>query len=129
MSENLTLYGAVYADMYAALADLENFENLSKRELVGAYDAAVIDVPGDGPHIVRRMRRPTLELIPELVGRGRPPIGVLPEPLAAGESALAVIGSAELKKGFKRAAGRAAFTSERPLASEELGAITVTRSL
>jgi hypothetical protein len=129
MSENLILYGAVHADVYAALADLEDFENLSKRELVGAYDAAVIDVPGDAPHIVRRMRRPTLELIPELVGRGRPPIGVLPEPLAPGESALVVIGSAELEKGFKHAAGRAAFTSERPLAPEELGAITVTRSL
>jgi hypothetical protein len=128
MSENLIMYGAVYNDVYAALADLETFESLDKHEL-GPYDAAVIDVRDERPHVVKRMSRPTLELIPELVGRGRPPIGVLAEPLAPGECTLVVIGQSGIEKSFKSAIKRGGMTSKRPLASEELGAITVTRSL
>jgi hypothetical protein len=115
MFENLIIYGAVYDNRYAALVDLERFEGLDKRLLVGAYDAAVIDVRDELPHVVKRMARPTLELIPELVGRGRPPIGVLPEPLQPGEAALAAIGVAELETAFEQALSRARMTSVRRL--------------
>ena len=120
MFENLIIYGAVYDNVESALAALGRFEKLNERELVGQYDAAVIDVRDERPHIVKRMERTTLELSPELVARGRPPIGVLAEPLGAGETALAVVGQPELAKGFKRAARDALLTSERPLGSAAL---------
>jgi hypothetical protein len=120
MFENLIIYGAVYDYVETALSALGAFEKLNERERVGLYDAAVIDVRDGRPHIVKRMERTTLELIPELVHRGRPPIGVLAEPLGTGETALAVIGSTELEKAFKRVAQHALLTSERPLGSEAL---------
>jgi hypothetical protein len=123
MLENLIIYGAVYEDIYAALADLESFEKLNDRRSTGPYDAAVIDLRDGLPHIVKRGTRPTLELIPELVARGRPPIGVLAEPLGPGESVLAVVGRAELGKTFKRAVSRSVMTSERLLDPAEVGAI------
>jgi hypothetical protein len=122
--ENLIIYGAVYEDVYAALADLESFEKLNDRRSPRLYDAAVIDLRDGLPHVVKRTTRPTLELIPELVARGRPPIGVLAEPLGPGESALAVVGRAELEKEFKRAVRRSITTSKRPLDPAEVGAIT-----
>jgi hypothetical protein len=124
MTENLYIYGAVYYDAKTALSALGNFERLDKRELTGPYDAAVIYISGGLPRILKRMERPTLELIPELVARGRPPIGVLAEPLAAWETAVAVIGPPELEKGFKRVARDAFMTSARAVDSAELGAIT-----
>jgi hypothetical protein len=125
MFENLIIYGAVYDYVETALSALGAFEKLNERERVGLYDAAVIDVRDGRPHIVKRMEGTTLELIPELVARGKPPIGVLAEPLGRGETSLAVIGSAELEKGFKRVAQDALLTSERPLDSTELGPITL----
>jgi hypothetical protein len=124
MLENLMIYGAVYEHVFAALADLENFEKLNDRQAAGPLDAAVIDVRDGLPRLVRRIERPTLELIPELVARGRPPIGVLAEPLAPGESALAVIARPTVEKAFTRAVRRAVMTSERPLDPAEVGAIT-----
>ncbi|HEX6713453.1 MAG TPA: hypothetical protein VF066_08705 [Thermoleophilaceae bacterium] len=126
MSQNLILFGAVYKDVYAALADLETFERLDKRKVGGPYDAAVVDLHEGLPHVVKRAKRPTLELIPELVARGRPPIGVLANPLAPSETALAVVGSPELEKAFTRAVRRAVMTTVRTVASEELGPITKT---
>lgn len=124
MFENLIIYGAVYDDVETALAGLESFDKLNERELSGLYDAAVIDVRAGLPRIVKRMERPTLELIPELVARGRPPLGVLAEPLAVGETALAAVGPPEIERGFRRAAQRAFLTSKRPLDSAAVGAIT-----
>jgi hypothetical protein len=124
MLENLIIYGAVYEDIYAALADLESFEKSNDRRSEGLYDAAVIDLRDGLPYVVKRGTRPTLELIPELVARGRPPIGVLAEPLGPSESAFVVVGRAELGKAFNRAVGRSVMTSERLLDPAEVGAIT-----
>jgi hypothetical protein len=124
MLENLIIYGAVYEDIYAALADLESFEKSNDRRSAGPYDAAVIALRDGLPHIVKRGTHRTLELIPELVARGRPPVGVLAEPLGPSESALAVVGRAALGKTFKRAVSRSVMTSERMLDPAEVGAIT-----
>jgi hypothetical protein len=124
MFENLIIYGAAYDDVDGALADLNRFEKLGAGELVGPYDAAVIDVRDGLPQVVKRMDRRTLELIPELVARGRPPIGVLAEPLGVGETALVVVGLPELENAFKRAVRHPVLTSVRRLQSAELGAIT-----
>ena len=124
MLENLNIYGAVYADVYAAVADLESFEKAIDGRSAGLYDAAVIDLRDGLPHVAKRATRPTLELIPELVARGRPPIGVVAEPLAASEAALVVVGRPELEKVFKSAVGRSVMTSEQALDPAEVGAIT-----
>jgi hypothetical protein len=128
--ENLIIYGAVYKDVHAALADLKSFEELNYRASATLYDAAVIELHdalphSDAlPHIVKRVTRPTLELIPELVARGRPPIGVLAEPLGPGEAALVVVGRTEIEKTFKSAVLHSGMTSARPLDPAEVGAIT-----
>ena len=124
MLENLKIYGAVYEYTYAAVADLEDFEKLNARQAVSPFDAAVIRVHDGLPQIVTRTERPTLELIPELVARGRPPIGVLAEPLAPGEAALVVVARPTVEKTFTRASRRAVLTSVRPLDPAEVGAIT-----
>jgi hypothetical protein len=115
MPENLIIYGAVYDHVDAALAGLDSFEKLYEQQSTGPCDAAVIEAREGLPCIVKRMEHPTVELIPELVARGRPPIGVLPEPLAAGETALVVAGPGELEKAFTRAAGHPVMTSKRAL--------------
>ena len=45
-SGSAVLYTAVYDDVDAALADLTAFEQLHKAELIGNYDAAVVDPQG-----------------------------------------------------------------------------------
>jgi hypothetical protein len=126
MSANLIIYGSVYDHVDAALDDLSDFEQLNTRELVGPYDAAVIDVRDGRPRVFKRMNHPTLDVVPELVARGRPPIGVLAEPLKAGEVGLAIVGTPELANACRRAIKRASMTSERAIASTELGVITQT---
>jgi len=50
--ESAVLYTAVYDDIDAALADLAASEQLHKAEMIGTYDAAVVDKKDDEPHIV-----------------------------------------------------------------------------
>jgi hypothetical protein len=123
MFENLIIYGAVYDYVETALSALGAFEKLNESDRVGLYDAAVIDVRDGRPYIVKRMERTTLDLIPELVARGRPPIGVLPEPLGPGETALVIIGSAEIAKAFTRVSRDALLTSERPLGADAVSSV------
>ncbi|MGO9888278.1 MAG: hypothetical protein ACLP0L_10285 [Solirubrobacteraceae bacterium] len=51
MAENMVLYTAVYENITAALDDLDALEQLHEDELVGKYDAAVIDKENGKPHI------------------------------------------------------------------------------
>jgi hypothetical protein len=54
-SENAVLYAAaVYTDVEGALSDLGAFQQLHKDEMLGKYDAAVIDKQEGKPHIVKR---------------------------------------------------------------------------
>jgi len=48
-SGTAVLYTAVYDDVDAALADLAAFEQLHKAEMVGKYDAAVVDLNRSSP--------------------------------------------------------------------------------
>ena len=66
--QNLTLYTAVYPSVTDALADLDGIEQLHKDEVIGKYDAAVIDKKGDKPHIAKRKDRPRIQIIPEAFG-------------------------------------------------------------
>ena len=51
-------YVAVYDDVNSALADLDVLGGLHDDELIGKYDAAVIDQDEGKPHIVKRVDHP-----------------------------------------------------------------------
>lgn len=110
MADNSVAYVAVYDDVDSALADLDALEELREDELIGKYDAAVIDQENGKPHIVKRVDRPHINVLPELVGKGALPRGELHDAateLDPGEAALVVVGEPTLEKGFDKAVTRA----------------------
>ena len=82
-NSNLVLYTAEYDNVADALKDLDAIEELHKDEMIGSYNAAVIDKENGKPHIVKRMDRPRIHVIPEELGSGRLPRKDLKD--AAGE--------------------------------------------
>ena len=111
MSQNAMLYTAVYDDAVSALADLDAFEQLHSQQFLGDYDAAVVDKEDGQPHIVRRVDRPRIHVIPELLGAGtlkRKELHQFAEALGENEAALVVVGEATLEAGFDQAVTHAA---------------------
>ena len=106
MADNSVAYVAVYDDVDTAMADLDALGALHDEDLIGKYDAAVIDQEDGKPHIVKRVDRPRINVLPELVGGGELPRGQLREAakkLDPGEAALIVVGEPTLEKGFDKA--------------------------
>ena len=66
----VVLYTAAYDSVSAALTDLNAVEQLHKDAMIGRYDAAVIDKENGKPHIVKRMDRPGVRVIPDGSGEG-----------------------------------------------------------
>ena len=69
----MALYTAVYESVPSALADLDAIEELHKDEMIGKFDAAVIDQEDGKPHIAKRVDRPRMRIVPELFGGGALP--------------------------------------------------------
>ncbi len=118
MADNSVLYTAVYGEVDAARADLEALEQLHKFEMVGKYDAAVIDKENGKAHIVKRVDRPAIRVIPEWLGSGTLPRHELhdaAESLGATEAALIVVGEPTLGQGFEKAVARATKTVKKDL--------------
>ena len=110
MADNTVLYTAIYDNLDDALNDLNAMEMLHEDAMVGKFDAAVIDQENGQPHIVKRMDRPRIRVIPEEFGSGTLPRKELKE--AAGELGpdqvgLLVIGEPTLEKGFDQALTKA----------------------
>ena len=102
----MDLYTAVYGNTQAALADLEGIEQLHRDELIGNYDAAVVDLKEGKPHIVKRMDRPRARIIPEDLGGGTLPRKELKEAaeaLQGEEAGLILVGEPTIEKGFDKA--------------------------
>jgi hypothetical protein len=117
-SQNAVLYAAVYNESEGALSDLEAFQRLHKSEMLGKYDAAVIDKEDGKPHILRRADSPGIRIIPEWLGAGKLPRRELhdaADALAPGQAELVVVGDPTLEKGFEKAVTRAAKTAKRDL--------------
>jgi hypothetical protein len=117
-SETAVLYTAVYDDVDAALADLAVLEQLHKAQMIGRYDAAVVDTKDGEPHIVKRVDRPAVRVIPEWLGSGalaRRELHDAARALDTGQAALIVVGEPTLAKGFEKAVTRAAKTAGREL--------------
>ena len=112
----LALYTAVYDDVTTAMSGLEDLDRMHKDEFVGKYDAAVVDLNNGRPHIVKRVDRPRIRVIPEELGGGALPRKELKEAAEAlhGEEAgLLVVGEPTIEKGFDKAAQGAARVVKR----------------
>jgi hypothetical protein len=102
----LVVYAAAYETVDAALADLDAVEQLHKDELIGQYDAAVIDKEDGKPHVVKRMDRPHIRVIPEWFGGGTLPRKELHEAaenLTANQAGLIAVGESTIEKGLDKA--------------------------
>jgi len=118
MADNheVLLYTAVYDDVTTALADLNELDQLHKDELVGKYDAAVIDVENGKPHIVKRMDRPRVRVIPEALGGGtlrRKELKEAAEELTGDDAGLIVVGEPTIDEAFEKAVRGAAKVVKR----------------
>jgi len=103
--EPMVVYAAAYGSVDAALADLDAVEQLHKDELIGKYDAAVIDQEDGKPHVVKRMDRPHIRVIPEWFGGGTLPRKDLhdaAEQLTADQAGLIVIGEPTIERDSTR---------------------------
>jgi len=110
VADNSVGYVAVYDNVNSAVADLDALDALHDSDLIGKYDAAVIDQESGKPHIVKRVDRPRIDVLAELVGKGALPRGELrnaAKELDPGEAALIVVGEPTLGKAFDKAVTRA----------------------
>jgi len=112
----LVVYAAAYETVEAALAGLDAVEQLHKDELIGQYDAAVIDQENGKPHVVKRMDRPHVRVIPEWFGGGTLPRKELheaAEELMANQAGLIAVGEPTIEKGLDEALSGAARVVKR----------------
>jgi hypothetical protein len=115
--KQLIVYAAAYETVDAALADLDAIEQLHKEEMIGQYDAAVVDKEDDGkPHVVKRMDRPHIRVIPEWFGGGTLPRKELheaAEQLTANQAGLIAVGEPTIEQGLDKALTKAAKVVKR----------------
>ena len=115
-NENVILYTAEYDSVSAALSDLDAVEQLHKDDVIGKYDAAVIDKEDGKPHIVKRMDRPLVRFIPEAFGGGKLPRKELhdaAQELTANQAGLVVMGEPTIDKALDKALTHAAKVAKR----------------
>jgi hypothetical protein len=103
---DLSLYIALYDNVDAAKADLGAIEALHKDDFVGTFDAAVVDQKNGKPHIVKRIDRPVVRVIPEELGFGplsRKELKEAAGALGANQAGLIAVGQPTFEKGFDKA--------------------------
>ena len=108
--KQMVVYAAGYGTVEAALADLDAVEQLHKDEMIGQYDAAVIGKEDGKPHVVKRMDRPHIRVIPEWFGGGTLPRKELheaAEQLTANQAGLIAVGEPTIEKGLDQALTKA----------------------
>jgi uncharacterized membrane protein len=120
--KTMVLYAASYDSVPAAMTALDDIEQLHKDQMIGKYDAAVIDKEDGKPHIVKRMDRPGIRVIPEWFGGGALPRKELheaAEALTANEAGLVVVGEPTIEKALDNA-----LTGAAKVVKHELDATT-----
>ena len=108
----MVMYAASYDTVPAALQALDAIEQLYGNEVIGSFDAAVIDQENGNPRIVRRMDRPRVRVIPEQLGGGALPRKELKEAageLTANRAGLIAVGEPTIDK----AVGKALETADK----------------
>jgi len=114
--KQLVVYAAAYKTADAALADMDAIEQLHKDEMIGHYDAAVIDQEGGKPHVVKRMDRPHIRVIPEWFGGGTLPRKELheaAEQLTANQAGLIAVGEPTIEQALDKALTKSAKVVKR----------------
>jgi len=114
--KQLMIYAAAYETVDAALADLDAIEQLHKDQMIGQYDAAVIAKEDGKPHVVKRMDRPHVRVIPEWFGGGTLPRKELheaAEQLTASQAGLIAVGEPTIEQGLDKALTKAARVVKR----------------
>jgi hypothetical protein len=115
-NEPVVLYTASYDSVSAAMTDLAAVEQLHKDAMIGRYDAAVIDKENGKPHIVKRMDRPGVRVIPEWFGGGTLPRKELHEAaqeLTASQAGLIAVGEPTIEEAVDKALAGAARVVKR----------------
>lgn len=114
--KDLVLHVAIYDSLDSAKADLDAIEQLHKDDLIGTFDAAVVDKENGKPHIVKRMARPMVQVIPDVIGDDFDALlpydqlhGVATQ-LSESEAGLIVVGEPTLAKAFDKAVTHATKT-------------------
>jgi hypothetical protein len=116
--EALVVYAAAYETVEAALADLNAIEQLHKDQAIGKYDAAVIDKEDGKPHVVKRMDRPHIRVVPEWFGGGALPRKELHEAaenLTANQAGLIAVGEPTIEQAVDKALTKAAKVVKRTM--------------
>ena len=114
--KQLVVYAAAYETVEDALADLDAIEQAHKVKLIGQYDAAVIDKEDGKPHVVKRMDRPHIRVIPEWFGGGTLPRKELheaAEELTANQAGLIAVGEPTIEEALDTALSKAAKVVKR----------------
>jgi hypothetical protein len=116
--EAMIVYAAAYETVEAALADMNNIESMHEDELIGRFDAAVIDRANyqHKPRIVHRVDSSFFRAIPELFGGGTLPRKELyeaAEHLTADQAGLIVVGEPTIEQGLDRALTKASKVVKR----------------
>jgi uncharacterized membrane protein len=102
----MMVYAATYQNVSDAETDLDAIEQLHKDELIGSFDAAVIDQEDGKPHVVKRMDRPGIRVVPEWFGGGTLPRKELHEvaqQLTTGQAGLIAVGEPTIEKALDKA--------------------------
>jgi hypothetical protein len=129
LSKYVVVYAVAYPTVTAAQAVLDTIEQLHKDEVVGKYDAAVIDKENGKPHVVKRMDRPHVRIIPEWFGAGALPrkeLNEAAEELVADEAGLIVVGDATIEPALDKALSGTAKVVKREM---EASIDQITREL
>ena len=105
--DQLTVYTAAFSSVPDAEKALDTIEQLYKNKAVGTLDAAVIDKENGKPHVVKRLDRPRIRVIPEWFGGGALPRKELheaAEELTADQAGLLVVsGEPAIEKALDKA--------------------------
>ena len=105
--DQLHVYSASFSSVTDAEKALDTIEQLYKSGAVGTLDAAVIDKENGKPHVVKRLDRPRIRVIPERFGGGALPRKELreaAEELTADQAGLLVVsGEPALEKALDKA--------------------------
>jgi uncharacterized membrane protein len=102
----MMVYAAAYDSVSAAEDDLDALEQLHKDQMIGSFDAAVIDQEDGKPRVVKRMDRPAIRVVPEWFGGGTLPRKELreaAEQLTAGQAGLIAVGEPTIEKALDKA--------------------------
>jgi len=114
--KTLVVYAAAYESVSAALADLDVIEHLHEDDVIGQYDAAVIDKQDGKPHVVKRVDRPRIRVIPEWFGGGTLPRKELhdaAQQLTANQAGLIAVGEPTIERGVDEALTQASKVVKR----------------